>query len=108
LKDTKEWDLLFNYLGQTDNAFKEKGLLKLSAEQIGYDRSEELIVPEKLTVIAMVQQGELLVNWSYSPLHFSEQTVNDLANTFLNNLRELTTHCLCIISVKTSIHAFRF
>ncbi len=28
LKDTKEWDLLFNYLGQTDNAFKEKGLLK--------------------------------------------------------------------------------
>ena len=65
------WDIVFNYLGQVDNIVRESRWLKGAGEGSGAGKSEELTVSEKLSVNAMVQSGQLILNWSYSNKDFS-------------------------------------
>ncbi|MEZ4691289.1 MAG: hypothetical protein R3A12_14460 [Ignavibacteria bacterium] len=42
----------------------------------------------------MVQEGELILNWSYSNLHFEKDTISGLAENFNANLKSLIDHCM--------------
>ncbi len=94
LQKKDPWDILFNYLGQVDNVIRESKWFSGTGESAGSGRSEELIVTEKLSINSIIKGGELILNWTYSPKHYEEVTIQKLATAFINNLEWLISHCL--------------
>jgi non-ribosomal peptide synthase protein (TIGR01720 family) len=48
----------------------------------------------KLFVNALVQQGELVLNWVYSCDHYGEDIIRTLAAAYVANLEALISYCL--------------
>ncbi|MEO6638263.1 MAG: condensation domain-containing protein, partial [Ginsengibacter sp.] len=94
LHDAKPFEIVFNYLGQTDNVVKESKWFSGVQESAGEGRSEELIVTEKLFVNSIVSGGKLKLTWLYSTKHFMEDTIKDLSAAYIANLESLIDHCL--------------
>lgn len=88
------WDVQFNYLGQLDNVVRESKLLSIASESTGAGKSEEQTVNEKLSINSHIREGVLVLNWSYSNMHYNEETIKTLANRFILNLEFLIEHCL--------------
>jgi len=88
------WDLLFNYLGQSDNIMGGNQWMSLAGESVGTVKSKTHPVNEKLTVTGWVQAGRLAINWEYSDQHFLKETVIGLAQKYLANLEAMIAHCL--------------
>lgn len=86
------WELIFNYLGQADNVLRD-GWFGMAKEASGLDISPELIVHEKMIVNAIVQGGELVVDWAYSSKHYREETIAALVQQFHTHLELLIAHC---------------
>jgi len=91
---SEPWDIVFNYLGQVDNAFQKnvwfKGRELIESEDI----NEYYEVSEKLSVNGYVQDGELVFNWSYSSLQYENSTIKELASAYIKNLLNVTEHCI--------------
>ncbi|MEO7585214.1 MAG: amino acid adenylation domain-containing protein, partial [Ferruginibacter sp.] len=95
LNDTiQPWDIVFNYLGQLDNVMKESKWLSGAGESQGPERSDEIVVTEKLSVNSSVRAGELQLNWSYSTKHYNHETIKKLSAAYLSNLQLLIAHCI--------------
>ncbi|MEO6230171.1 MAG: non-ribosomal peptide synthase/polyketide synthase [Ferruginibacter sp.] len=94
LKGGDTWDIVFNYLGQFDNVVNESKWLTGATESTGASVSEQYEVGEKIAVNAMVQSGELVINWTYSTAHFESTTIESLADENLFRLKSLIEHCL--------------
>ncbi len=93
LQGAVPWEVGFNYLGQGDNMPVRHGAIKLSLSSLAAGGSPQRIVPEKLTVNSMIQDGELVIEWSYSQLHFHAATIADMAADYLHHLETIITHC---------------
>jgi amino acid adenylation domain-containing protein/non-ribosomal peptide synthase protein (TIGR01720 family) len=87
-------DIIFNYLGQADNVLASSQLFSMVSEPAGTERSDDYIVSNKLAVNGMIQGGELILNWTYSSLHFEKETVAKIVEAFKNNLELLIQHCI--------------
>jgi len=87
------WDIVFNYLGQFDNALEEDGVILGAAESTGYASSPRNQLDAPLTITCSVVAGQLTVIWSYSNLQFETATIDFLANSFLQELQLLIQHC---------------
>ncbi|MHA4812539.1 amino acid adenylation domain-containing protein, partial [Flavitalea flava] len=88
------WDIVFNYLGQLDNVLGRSKWFREAGEEMGDTVGEEIPVAEKLSVNGKVQVGELVLDWSYSSLHYDEQTVRALADDYMRELEKLIGHCV--------------
>ncbi|HMQ70356.1 MAG TPA: amino acid adenylation domain-containing protein, partial [Ignavibacteria bacterium] len=88
------WDIVFNYLGQLDQAVSGSKWFSGAGESAGEFRSPEQIISEKLSVNGMIRGGELLVNWTYSDKFFKEETIASLAEKYKENLEALISHCM--------------
>ena len=95
-----KWDVLFNYLGQLDNAMEEEGLFKAANEDTGRAVSEHYPTDEKFVINSYISEGELNLSFSYPTSEYDEATVAQLANQFIENLSQLLAHC---ISVQTKV-----
>ncbi len=87
------WDIVFNYLGQFDNALEEDGALLGAAENTGYSSSPNNQLDSPLTITSSIAAGQLTMVWSYSNLQFKAATIEQLANSFLEELKVLIQHC---------------
>ncbi|MCW3463983.1 non-ribosomal peptide synthase/polyketide synthase [Chitinophaga nivalis] len=85
------WEVAFNYLGQGDHITGGNSAVKLSLASLQAGGDAGRHVPEKLAVNSMVRKGELVVEWTFSRLHFDEATVNDLAAAYVARLVTITT-----------------
>jgi amino acid adenylation domain-containing protein/non-ribosomal peptide synthase protein (TIGR01720 family) len=94
LQGREPWDILFNYLGQLDNAVSESKWLKVAEEFTGAGRSTEQEVKELLSVSCYVLSGQLTVRWNFSNKHFKEETITMLATEYISRLEWLITHCI--------------
>jgi len=94
LQGAKNWEIVFNYLGQFDNVVNESKWFAGSGDSTGAAVSELYEVSEKLSVNCFVQSGELVLNWSYSGLHYEPATISKLAEKYLSQLETLISHCL--------------
>ena len=94
LQGKDPWDIVFNYLGQLDNAVNESKWISIANESAGSNTSKDHLINEKISVKAFVKNGKLLISWSYSTLHFHENTIKALATSFVTNLNQLITHCM--------------
>ncbi|HYC28785.1 MAG TPA: condensation domain-containing protein, partial [Chitinophagaceae bacterium] len=88
------WEIVFNYLGQLDNAVREGGLLRPSAGPTGKNISGEYIVGHKLVLNSYVTGGQLEMSWNYSCRHYESSTIEKLSGRYIAHLEELIKHCI--------------
>jgi amino acid adenylation domain-containing protein/non-ribosomal peptide synthase protein (TIGR01720 family) len=79
----------FNYLGQWDQVGQAGGLLRASGRAVGGGGSPAERRPHALDVTAVVSEGRLQVDWSYSRNRHRRETVTRLAERFLETLGSL-------------------
>ncbi|WP_158447897.1 non-ribosomal peptide synthetase [Aquimarina longa] len=87
------WDVVFNYLGQLDNTVQKSDWLDAALESPGSEIGDMTPVPESLAINSSVAGGELTMGWSFSEEKFSQDTIEKLAKTYLENLKKIITHC---------------
>ena len=85
--------LSFNYLGQWDNTLTSEGLFTFSQESIGASSSSKNAQAHLLEITGEVTQGILHLFWSYSRNHYHQQTIEKVAHTFIERLKQLIQHC---------------
>ncbi|OUL26113.1 non-ribosomal peptide synthetase [Nostoc sp. 106C] len=93
LQGLPQAEVLFNYLGQTDQVMSQSSLFAPAKESTGSARSLRGSRVYLLEVVAIVAGGQLQVNWTYSEAIHQRATVEKLANSFIQALRSLITHC---------------
>ncbi|HVI46052.1 MAG TPA: non-ribosomal peptide synthase/polyketide synthase [Chitinophaga sp.] len=93
LQQAAGWDVIFNYLGQAGNVINKDGLLGAAEEPGGDAVGLNFPVNEKLTVDSIIQDGQLVLQWKYSAVHFDHTDIEQLANDYLLRLRALIKHC---------------
>ena len=86
--------LSFNYLGQTDQTLSEDAPFALSQIPVGAGHSPRSKRVHWIDINAIVSGGKLRVDWIYCRGLYERLTVERLSMDFLNNLRDLISHCL--------------
>ncbi|MCJ8274921.1 MAG: condensation domain-containing protein, partial [Psychrosphaera sp.] len=84
-------EVLFNYLGQLEGM--ADGLFKLTDEPCGESRDVSIAQQGKryhtLEINGQVALGRFGLSWSYSEGQYSRETIERLANDYINHLRGL-------------------
>jgi amino acid adenylation domain-containing protein/non-ribosomal peptide synthase protein (TIGR01720 family)/FkbM family methyltransferase len=101
LQGQQPWEVVFNYLGQLDNVVGKNQWLKGATESSGGNMPEEY-VPGGISVNALVQEGELVMNWSYSSAEYSEASMAALGEAYIGHLETLIEHCLSMAATPVS------
>ncbi len=86
-------EVVFNYLGQLDNAVNGSEWFAPANESSGAATGEKNHQTTKLDVSASIVDGQLQLEWRYSSLLFKEDTIEALANAYLKELTRLIIHC---------------
>ncbi len=86
--------ITFNYLGQFDQSFAADALFQPLEQPLGAAHDPEAPLPAELSVDSQVFAGELQLRWTYSAQRFDRQTIGELADAYLGELRSLIEHCL--------------
>ncbi|MEB3149372.1 MAG: amino acid adenylation domain-containing protein, partial [Sphaerospermopsis sp.] len=95
-------EVSFNYLGQFDWGTVENSFLKLASESVGLEHSQEGISEHLIDINGLIVEGQLKLDWTYSENFHYRETIENLAQDFVINLRSLITHCLSI-DVQSSV-----
>jgi amino acid adenylation domain-containing protein/non-ribosomal peptide synthase protein (TIGR01720 family) len=86
-------EIVFNYLGQLDHVLASEGPFRAAVEPAGPAVSPRGGRRCLLEVVARVAGGRLGVTWFYSENLHRRDTVERLAEVFLDELRSLIDHC---------------
>ncbi|WP_345027225.1 amino acid adenylation domain-containing protein, partial [Flavivirga jejuensis] len=87
------WDIVFNYLGQLDNTVQASDTIGRADESVGEEIGGDVPFYEKLAVNSSVAGGELIMGWSFSKEEYEIETIEKLAESYLDNLKQLIAHC---------------
>ena len=88
------WDVVFNYLGQIDNVLNQTTNFASAPENSGAHISPGALLEEKFIVKAIIVGNELKIFWDYSEELYRLETVQKLADKFIENLTQLIEHCI--------------
>jgi len=94
LAEIPEPPIAFNYLGQTDQILTEDAPIRLADGPLGRSRSPENPRAHFIEINAIVRDGCLRVEWAFSSNSHHQETIQNLASTYLNVLREFLDHCV--------------
>lgn len=83
----------FNYLGQLDQTGAESALLQLAQESIGSNYSPRDNRSYLIEIDASLFDGQLHVEWTYSQNVHHRDTIELLAQNFIQALQLLIAHC---------------
>ncbi|MCB8924044.1 MAG: amino acid adenylation domain-containing protein [Ardenticatenaceae bacterium] len=83
----------FNYLGQSPTGFTTTSLFAPAPERAGLLRSPLGLRPYLIEINAMVAEDRLLVRWRFSKVAHRSATIENLAQAFLDALRQLIAMC---------------
>lgn len=89
-----DWDIVFNYLGQIDNILDEGTWFTPAKESIGNSKGEAYPFSNKLLVDGYVAENQLTLSWSYSLDQYNEGTIEEIAQQYVENLKQLISHCV--------------
>jgi len=87
-------EISFNYFGQLDQTLPASSFFKVAAEAAGPSRSRQNIRPFLIDINCAVAGGQLQVAWTYSENLHREQTIETLAQGFIQSLEAIISHCL--------------
>ncbi len=94
LQTAPEPQVSFNYLGQFDQLLPENAPFGSAPESKGKEQSPRGKRKYLVDVVANVSEGELQIRWIYSGNLFKAETIEALAQAFLEELNRLIDHCL--------------
>ncbi|WP_242039624.1 non-ribosomal peptide synthetase [Anabaena sphaerica] len=89
-----EAEVTFNYLGQFDQIISQTSIFKPALESTGNNQSPRGKRNSLLEVNSLIVDGKLRLNWTYSKALHQPETVEKLAQEYLEKLRSLILHCL--------------
>lgn len=93
IKSLPQSPIGFNYLGQFDQALSKSPLFTSIKQSPAPDRSLTGERTHHLSINAFIVDGNLQVNWIYSKTVYQSNTVEDLAQKFIESLKQLIQHC---------------
>ncbi|MGF1487764.1 MAG: amino acid adenylation domain-containing protein, partial [Prochloraceae cyanobacterium] len=85
-------EISFNYLGQFDYLQWSTGW-QLAREATGENRSGKQIRQHLLDINALVVEGQLQIDWTYSRNFHNRVTVEKLANSYIQAIESIIGHC---------------
>ncbi|MCJ8206481.1 non-ribosomal peptide synthetase [Pseudomonas sp. RGM2987] len=86
--------ITFNYLGQLDQTLGREALFQPLNAPLGAIHDPDAPLPNELSVDSQVSGGELLLRWTFSRERHARDTIETLADTYLEELQRLIAHCL--------------
>jgi non-ribosomal peptide synthase protein (TIGR01720 family) len=86
-------EVKFNYLGQFDQVLSESSLFAPAEESCGSERSLRGSRNRLLVINGLIVSGQLRLDWNYSENIHHRSTIESLAQSFVEALRSLITHC---------------
>ncbi|GER90193.1 hypothetical protein KDW_43550 [Dictyobacter vulcani] len=86
-------EIIFNYLGQFDQAMSQSGLIGPASESSGSAISLQGQRHYLFEINSSISSGQLNLAWAYSANLHQHETVQGLANAVLAALRRLIEHC---------------
>lgn len=89
-----EAEVSFNYLGRFDRVLPQSTPFRLVQEYTGSDRSLQGKRSHLIAIDAIVLDGRLQLNWTYSENIHRRSTIENLAENFSAALQEIIRHCL--------------
>ncbi|AFY89165.1 non-ribosomal peptide synthetase [Chroococcidiopsis thermalis] len=90
LQTLPQAEVLFNYLGQSDQVLFESSPFSLADADIGAARSPRGSRCHLLDINAIVVAEQLQISWTYSNTIHRQRTVENLAQNFIKALRSAT------------------
>ena len=93
LREMIQPEISFNYLGQFDQALQMTERIALAKESSGAERSPNAKRPNLLSINGGVIKGCLKLDWAYSAAIHRPETIEFVANTYLEELRAVLAHC---------------
>ncbi|MBE7374214.1 non-ribosomal peptide synthase/polyketide synthase, partial [Pseudomonas lopnurensis] len=94
LQRLPQGEIVFNYLGQFDGTFDDEASLFVPAKEgTGATQDEEAPLASLLALNGQVYEGELSLGWTFSREVFNEQTIQRLADEYVEELKVLIEHC---------------
>ncbi|MFN6461421.1 MAG: SDR family NAD(P)-dependent oxidoreductase [Nostoc sp. DedVER02] len=93
IRSIPQAEVAFLYIGQLAKSLPQDSLFQLSEEIPEGMISLQATRQHKLHLIASVVEGQLQLDWYYSKNVHERQTVEKLANNFVQALLSLITHC---------------
>jgi amino acid adenylation domain-containing protein/non-ribosomal peptide synthase protein (TIGR01720 family) len=94
LQDKDPWTVVFNYLGQLDNATSQSQWLGMAAEHAGPSEGQAYPLRDQVSITGRVQDGVLYFDWVYSGRHYEPATIEKAATDYIGQLSALILHCL--------------
>ncbi len=86
-------EVKFNYLGQFDQQQTKSSLFNPAPESKGISRCLQGNRSHLIDINGIVTNGQLKLDWTYSKAIHHQQTIENLANSFIEKLQGLITHC---------------
>lgn len=86
-------EVCFNYLGQFDNDFHQPPLDGVADLLMAYRSAPENRRGWALEVDSYIDEGELIIAWSYNPTCWQRETIAAQAEAMKTHLRALIDHC---------------
>jgi amino acid adenylation domain-containing protein/non-ribosomal peptide synthase protein (TIGR01720 family) len=93
LQEMPQPEISFNYLGQFDQALQMTERIALAKESSGAERSPKAKRPNLLSINGGVINGCLKLDWAYSAAIHRSETIEFVANAYLEELRAVLAHC---------------
>jgi amino acid adenylation domain-containing protein/non-ribosomal peptide synthase protein (TIGR01720 family) len=84
----------FNYLGQFDQSLGRDALFKSADETTGLSRDENAPLPNLQSIDSQIANGKLVIRWTYSTKCYGKNTIENLANDYLQQLEDIVEHCV--------------
>jgi amino acid adenylation domain-containing protein/non-ribosomal peptide synthase protein (TIGR01720 family) len=86
--------ITFNYLGQFDQSFDDHALFRPLDASAGLAHDPDASLPSELSIDSQVYAGELVLRFTFSDQRHAAQTIETLAQAYVDELRGLIAHCL--------------
>jgi non-ribosomal peptide synthase protein (TIGR01720 family) len=83
----------FNYMGQFDQLLVETSIYRPTVESYGLERSPKGNRTHLLDIRGNILHGKLQLDWFYSENLHRPSTIRNLANNYIDALREIIEHC---------------
>jgi amino acid adenylation domain-containing protein/non-ribosomal peptide synthase protein (TIGR01720 family) len=83
----------FNYLGQFDQVLRNEAVIAVADESSGPVQSSSNQLEYQLWINSIVRKGKLEVTWGYSKHSYENATIDQLAESYMEGLREIIAHC---------------
>ncbi|HVI47207.1 MAG TPA: amino acid adenylation domain-containing protein, partial [Chitinophaga sp.] len=94
LQGKTPWDVQFNYLGQSGAGNAAGTFIQARWETFGSSLSDQMPASQPLSVNAIIQDDTLLLYWSYSSRHFTDESIACMAASYIDHLQSLIGHCI--------------